>query len=278
MRADLHIHTFYSDGLQSPDDVATIAKNNGVELISITDHDTALAYPEIFSCCEKRGVKAVYGIEVSAYENGVRLHTLGYGISPEHPIYKTFLKELVEGSFIRAEDMVSKLKKGGIAISMDNVLKHRKSENAPIHSMYVARAGAEKCNIANPFAFQKEYLSNGKIGYSEVCRPTPERAVEVITACGGLASLAHPGRIELAKEEVIALVERLVPLGLKGIEAYHSAHTPQETAYYTNMAKEYGLFVTGGSDTHFKDGNKKIGTPVFDCGEELCERLGLQKI
>ena len=276
MRADLHIHTYYSDGLQSPDDVAIAAKSNGVELISITDHDTALAYPEIFSCCEKRGVKVVYGIEVSAYSNGVRLHTLGYGISPENPVFKSFLKELVEGSFARTEDMISKLKKGGIHITMDEVLKYRKSDSAPIHSMYVSRAGAEKGYSSNPFAFQKEFVAKGKFGYSEAGRPSPEKAVEVITACGGISSLAHPGRIELEKEEVISLVKRLLPLGLKGIEAVHSAHTFEEKAYYTEMAKEYGLLVTGGSDTHFKDGSKRIGTPIFDCGKELCEKLGLQ--
>ena len=277
MRADLHIHTYYSDGLQSPEDVATIAKNNGVELIAITDHDTALAYPEIFSHCEKRGIKAVYGIEVSAYSNGVRLHTLGYGINPEHPIFKKFTEELVEGSFARTEDVINKLKSEGIKISFDDVLKHRRCEKAPIHSMYIARAGVQNGYLTNPFEFQKKYLSGGCIGYSEVGRPSPERAVEVITACGGLSSLAHPGRIELEKEEVIALIEKLVGLGLKGIEAYHSAHTPQETAYFIEVAKKYGLFFTGGSDTHFKEGNKKIGTPVFDCGEELCEKLGIKK-
>lgn len=277
MRADLHIHTYCSDGLQSPEDVAIIAKNNGVKLISITDHDTALAYPEIFTHCEKRGIKAVYGIEISAYENGVRLHTLGYGINPEHPVFKKFLEELVDGSFARTEDILSKLRKNGIRIAFEDVLKYRRCNKAPIHSMYVARAGAQKGYYTNPFEFQKRYLSGGCIAYSEVGRPSPGKAVEIIEECGGLSSLAHPGRIELEKEEVISLIKRLAGLGLKGIEAYHSAHTPQETAYYEEVAKEYGLFVTGGSDTHFKEGNKQIGTPVFDCGEELCEKLGIKK-
>ena len=275
MRADLHVHTYYSDGLQSPDDVARIAKNNGVELVCVTDHDTALAYPEFFTCCQRWGVKVVCGVEISAYSNGVRLHTLGYGIDPGHPVFGKFLQELQEGSFVRTEDIISKLNKNGIRISMEDILKHRKSDKAPIHSMYIARACTEKGYTPNPFLFQKDYLSSGCVGYSGLCRPTPEKAVEMITECGGFASLAHPGRIELEKEEVIALVKRLLPLGLKGIEAYHSAHTPQETAYFAQMAKEYGLLITGGSDTHFKEGNKKIGTPVFDCGEELCKKLGL---
>ena len=276
MRADLHVHTYYSDGLQSPEDVAEISKNNGVELISVTDHDTALAYSELFSCCEKRGIKAVYGIEISAYANGVRLHTLGYGISPEHPTFKEYLKGLQEGSLTRTDDILRKLKKAGINIKLEEVLKHRKSEKAPVHAMYISRVGAQKGYSPNPFAFQKNYLSKGCTAYSGLCRPTPEEAVEIITECGGFASLAHPGRIELEREEIISLVKRLSALGLKGIEGVYSAHTPQETAYFTEMAKEYGLSVTGGSDTHFKEGSKRIGTPVFDCGEELCEKLGLK--
>ena len=275
MRADLHVHTYYSDGLQSPDDVARIAKNNGVELVAITDHDTSLAYPEFFSCCKKWGIKTVYGIEVSAYYKGVRLHTLGYGISPDHPVFSKFLKELQEGSVIRTEDILSKLNKHGIRLTMEEVLKQRKCEKSPIHGLFISRAAAEKGYSSNPFAFQRDFISRGCIGYSELCRPTPEQAVEIITECGGFASLAHPGRIQLEKEEVIALVERLVPLGLKGIEAVYSTHTQLQTAYYTEMAVKYGLSVTGGSDTHFKDGNKQIGTPLFDCGEELCEKLGI---
>ena len=99
--------------------------------------------------------------------------------------------------------------------------------------------------------------------------------MEVINSCGGFAVLAHPGRIELEKQELISLVKRLKDLGLKGIEAVYSTHTQIETAYYKEMAREYGLSVTGGSDTHFKEGNKKIGTPVFACDKELCEKLGI---
>lgn len=271
----MHIHTYYSDGLQSPDDVALSAVRNGVELVSVTDHDTCLAYPELFTCCENRKIKAVLGIEVSAYYKGVRLHTLGYGMDTENAVFKSFLKELNEGSVIRAEDRISKLNANGVRITMDDVLKYRKSENAPIHAMYIARAGAEKGYSSSPFEFHKKYFSRDSCANSEICRPEPERTVEIITSCGGFASVAHPGRIELEKQELIALVKRLVKCGLGGIEAVYSTHTQLETAYYKEMAKEYGLLVTGGSDTHFKDGGKAVGTPVFDCGRQLCDIFGI---
>lgn len=275
MRADLHVHTYFSDGLQSPEDVALCAEINGVELVSVTDHDTALAYPELFDCCKKRGIKAVTGIEVSAYLGGVRLHTLGYNIDINCSAFREFSSSLVEGSLKRTDDILQKLKKNGVYISMDEVLSQRKSEKAPVHSMHISRVAAAKGYSKDAFSFQRNYLSHGCVAYSEVGRPSPDKAVEAITACGGFASLAHPGRIELEKQEVISLIKRLSSKGLCGIEAVYSTHTPLETAYYKELAREYNLLVTGGSDTHFKDGNKKIGTPVFDCGEELCEKLGI---
>lgn len=274
MRADMHVHTYFSDGLQSPDDVALIAKNNGVEFVSVTDHDTCLAYPDFYDCCRKRGIKTVCGIEVSAYQNGVRLHTLGYGMDTDAPAFKKFLSSLLNGSLERTEDILKKLKANKIYLSMDEVLNQRKSDLSPVHSMHISRVAAAKGYAKDAFAFQKNFLSPGCIAYSPVGRPSPDTAVEIITACGGIASLAHLGRIELEKEELISLVKRLKGKGLGGIEAVYSAHTPSETEYFKQIAKEYGLLITGGSDTHFKDGNKKIGTPVFDCGEELCEKLG----
>ena len=190
-------------------------------------------------------------------------------------LFKEFLSTLVTGSLERTDDILSKLKKSGISLSFDEVLGQRKSPYAPVHSMHISRTAVKKGYARDAFTFQRNFLSYGCDAYSGIGRPSPETAVEVITACGGFASLAHPGRIELEKQELIALVKRLVSKGLKGIEAEYSAHTSLQTAYYTQLAKEYNLSVTGGSDTHFQGGNKKIGTPVFDCGEELCEKLGL---
>ena len=81
--------------------------------------------------------------------------------------------------------------------------------------------------------------------------------------CGGFCSIAHPGRISLEKEGVIKLLERLIPLGLGGIEAVYSGHTDSQTQYYKELADRYSLLVTGGSDTHFKEGNRKVGVPYF---------------
>lgn len=275
IRADLHIHTFYSDGVMSPAEVVFEAAEKGLNAIAVTDHDCMLAYPEIKALCNEKGIKAVSGIEVSAYENGVKIHTLGYNIDGENPNFKQFLKSLYEGSVKRAEDILFKLNKNGVRLSMDEVLKQRKSSLSPVHAMYIAGAGAEKDYAKTPFNFYTEYLASGGCAFSGICRPTPEEAINVINACGGFASLAHPARIELDNNELLRLLEKLVGCGLGGIEGVYSTHTAKETAYYKETAKAFNLLVTGGSDAHAKGGRKEIGTPVFFADEALAEKLGI---
>ncbi|MDE7452970.1 MAG: PHP domain-containing protein [Clostridia bacterium] len=276
MRADLHVHTYYSDGLISPEEVAAAASAEGLNLVAVTDHDCILAYPELSAACNKKGIKAVQGIEVSAYEGLVKIHTLGYNLDVKNPQFKEFSKRLYDGALIRAEDIVNKLNKNSVFITLDEVLNYRHSPLSPVHAMHVARACAKKgyCN-GSAEAFFFNYLAWGKPAFSNLCRPTPEEAVEVITACGGFSSLAHPARISMERGELLSLIKRMASCGLGGIEAVYSAHTEMETAYYKETASNLRLLVTGGSDTHYFGGSRKIGSPEFYADGELAARLGI---
>ncbi len=249
------------------------AKSNGVELISVTDHDTALGAEEASKAAEEYGVKFVNGIEVSAYKNGVKLHTLGYNLNLHASVFKDFTEELFKGSVKRAEDIICKLNKNGVFITMDEVLNERKCNKSPVHSMFIARAATKKGYAKTPFNFYSEYLSAGKCAYSEIGRPSPEKAVEVIKLSGGISSLAHPARIEMEDKELLSLIKELKACGLDGIEAEYSAHTAVKTAYFKEIARQNSLLVTGGSDTHFKGGNRKIGTPAFFADKILADKL-----
>ena len=116
IRADLHVHTFYSDGFLTPAEVMKTAKENGVQLISVTDHDTALGADEAQKAAKEYGLKFVNGIEVSAYKNGVKLHTLGYNLNLNCPDFKDFCTRLFKGSQKRAEDIIYKLNKNGVSL------------------------------------------------------------------------------------------------------------------------------------------------------------------
>lgn len=276
MRTDLHVHTFYSDGYMSPEEVVNEAYNNGVRALAVTDHDTMRGVPEARRQCEKLGIKLIEGIEVSAYLQDIKLHTLGYNVDAHSAAYARFSAELYEGSIVRARDILNKLNSNGVALSFSEV-EAEKRENTPVHAMHIAAAGAKKGYAANPFSFFLKYLAYGKCAYSRLCRPTPERTIEAIRESGGFASLAHPGRIDMPADELKKLVFHLKDCGLRGIEAVYSTHTVIETAYYKELASEVGLVITGGSDVHYKGGNKSIGTPVFYPDGELARLLTIEE-
>lgn len=276
IRADLHTHTYYSDGGQSPKEVITAAKGRGVKLVSITDHDSAEGCKEGAACAKEAGISFVDGVEVSAYQGDIKVHMLCYGMDYCSPEYIAFAKKRLEGAEERTFDVLKKLSAVGVNIEYGEVLRERKSKESPIHGMYIARAGARKGYAASPVDFFARYLNYGKPGFSCLCRPTPEETVQLCAKCSGFSSLAHPGRISADEEWVNKLILNLKEHGLGGIEAVYSGHTDRQTQYYKGLAERYSLLVTGGSDTHYKEGNRKIGDPCFYASEELLSALKIK--
>lgn len=273
MTADMHVHTLASDGLFTPGEVAALAKAAGLSMVVVTDHDTAANSEKVNTFCQNSGLKTVNGIEISAYVGDVKIHTLGYGFDPSNADFAGLLAALREGSFRRTEDIIHKLNGMGFKIAFGDAAAERADDRTPIHAMHIARAAVRKGYSNDPIAFYMENMMYGREGFSNICRPTPEQAIEVINSAGGLAVIAHPGRIDLSSADRYKLISRLVPAGLGGIEAVYSAHTDEQTAYFREIAKEFGLFVTGGSDTHFAGGNRSIGSPVFQPSDGLLQRL-----
>lgn len=273
IRADMHIHTYYSDGGQSPADVVAGARRAKVNLIAVTDHDNSNARSEVKRLAAKAGIISVDGEEISAYDGDVKVHVLAYGMDYSNPAYAAFGKALFESAEERAFDILRKLSKVNVNISYGEVLRERRCKKSPVHAMYIAVAGARKGYASSPFAFYTKYLGFGGAAFSRLGRPTPEETARLIATCGGVCSLAHPGRISQDADEVKALIERLIPCGLTGIEAVYSGHTFKETQYYKELADSYNLLVTGGSDTHYAEGNRRIGDPPFEPDERLLSAL-----
>ena len=275
IRADMHIHTYYSDGGQSPADVIAGARRAGVNLISVTDHDNSNARLTVKELAKKAGITAVDGEEISAYDGDVKVHILGYNMDYSGRAYTDFNRSLCEGAEERTLDILQKLSRVNVNISYGDVLRERRCKKSPLHAMYIAVAGARKGYAGSPFTFYTRYLNYGCAGFSCIARPTPEQTARVISSSGGLCSLAHPGRISLDADGVKTLIERLIPCGLSGIEAVYSGHTLKETQYYKELADSFNLLVTGGSDTHYAEGNRRIGEPPFYPDERLLSALKL---
>ncbi len=269
IRADLHIHTYYSDGMQSPESVILAAKGRGVDLVAITDHDNAAGCAEGAALAKKAGVRFVDGVEVSAYSGDTKVHMLCYSMDYSSPEYTAFAAKLFSGAEERTFDILKKLSSVGVNLEYGEVIRERKSKKSPVHGMHIARAGARKGYASSPVDFFVKYLNYGKVGFSCICRPTPQETAEVCVRSGGFCSLAHPGRISADEEWVKGLITGLKSHGLGGIEAVYSGHTDRQTQYYKGLAQSLSLLVTGGSDTHYQEGNRRIGDPCFYPSEEL---------
>ncbi len=275
MLADLHLHSVYSDGWYAPEEICRRAKERGVSALSITDHDTLTGEEDKRAAAKKYGLAYVTGWEISAYTDGQKLHVLGYGCEIGGA-YQRFTKERTETALLRAEDSVKKLQAAGVTVDVEEVLAERRRENAPVHTMHIARAVAKKTGLSESDAYLR-YLAIGRVGHSDVGRPSPEEAIDCIHADGGVAVIAHPGRIDLPFDVREGLIKRLIDYGADGIEGVYTTHTKRETEYFKTLAARWGAFVTGGSDTHVEDETHVIGLPKFILTDDLSERLKIRK-
>lgn len=273
MRADLHLHSIFSDGWYTPQEVCIRAKNNGVELISITDHDSMNGEAEKRAMAKKYGLCYLSGWEISAYEGVEKIHITGYNCQ-RNVAYLEFLKERLRTSVLRAEDSVQKLNAMGVAVTMDEVLANRMDESAPLHTMHISKAIEKETGMPAYQAYE-HYLAPNMPASSLIGRPTPEQAINCIHDCGGIACIAHPGRIQMGFEERERLIRRLKKFGVDGMEVYYPTHTEEETHYFLGLVNELSLLVTGGSDTHYESEQRKIGDPSFLPSKEFLERVKL---
>ncbi len=272
MFADLHVHSLYSDGRYAPEELCKRAFERGISLLSVTDHDTLAGEEQKREAAKKYGLRYVTGWEISAYAGAQKTHILGYGCQLGAP-YFSFMNERKNSALLRAEDSVNKLRKLGIPLTLEEVLAERSATDLPVHTMHVARALGKKLNVDEGRAYL-DYLGVGAPAHSSIGRPSPKQAIDCIHACGGIASIAHPGRLTLGFSEREEALLSLVKEGADCIEAVYTTHTKEETEYFVRFAKENGLLVTGGSDTHFEEESHEIGSPRFVPSEGLLKRLG----
>lgn len=272
MRADLHIHSVYSDGFYTPDEICRIAKERGLDLLSITDHDSMNGDEEKCVATLSHGLRYLSGWEISAYEGMEKMHILGFGCQKGEG-YTAFMQARRDASLRRVEERVQKLQGLGIPVTVEEVVALCTDKTAPVHTMMVARATAKYLPLSLSEIYEK-YLAPGALADSDFGRPTPLQAIECIHASGGKAVLAHPGRLTVSDREKMEKIKQLVKCGLDGIEAIYTTHTKKESEDFCALANQLGLFVSGGSDTHVEREGHFIGTPTFFVGEDFLRNLG----
>ncbi|TLN24107.1 PHP domain-containing protein [bacterium] len=246
---DLHVHSTFSDGSLTPTEVLERAALRGVKAISITDHDTCAGCSEAARAGERLGVEVLAGVEFSVALEGVGIHLLGYGTQGWSPSIERVFARLEAARNTRLVKMVSRLNELGAPISSDQVRKEAGGDI--VGRLHIARLMVKRRMVPSLQVAFSQYLGRGGLAYVDRERLTPEEAFETIREMGGVAVMAHPGVMERENPGVFERAfDRLLSLGLDGIEAYYSRHSSEQTERYARLARQRGLLITGGSDFH----------------------------
>ena len=264
---DLHSHTNESDGTCSPAQLIAEAVRADVRILAITDHDTFAGFDQARPAAAEAGVDLICGIELSTKLQGHSVHLLGYFLGNNGLAdFRQWVLDLQASRRDRNIRLVARLRELGFDITLQEAEARGRGMTGRPH---FAQIMVEKGYVSNLRQAFDDYLDESAKGY--VYRREPEFAegVERIRRAGGIASLAHPVRV---KADVAALMPELCESGLNAIEAYHSDHTPADTALYLELARKYGLQVTGGSDFH---GDVKPGVSLgtVEIPADLVDRL-----
>jgi predicted metal-dependent phosphoesterase TrpH len=241
-KVDLHSHTNYSDGFNSPKDLIDKARSKGIEILSITDHDNLAGIDEASEYGKEVGVEIIAGVEISSDILDREIHILGYFVEPGNPELERYLEYFRAERLKRADRIVNKLNTLGISLKLDDVLKI--SKNSAVGRPHIAQAMLERGFTNSYFEAFNKYIGNGCIAYEKKVHVSPRSAFKIISDSGGLSFIAHPG---IMPENIL---KELIESGVDGIEVVHPSHNPQLVKFYRGIVNEYFLLESGGSDFH----------------------------
>jgi len=267
---DLHSHTNESDGSFSPAELITEARDAGIEVLGITDHDTFAGYDRALPLARETGIELVCGIEVSTKLHDLSVHLLGYFLKPDGLAgFRDWVVDIQASRRERNVRLAARLRELGFDITLEEAEARGRGMTGRPH---FAQLMVEKGYVASLRKAFDDYLDESAIGYVFRREPQLSEAVARIRNAGGIASLAHPVRVN---GDVPKLLPDLCNAGLNALEAYHSDHDAADVRRYLELAARYGLLVTGGSDFHGAvkpgvrlgtgcDGNLRVPRDVFE--------------
>jgi len=254
MFADLHLHTHFSDGTYTPEELVAQGQRHGLAVLALTDHDTVEGCAPMAALCQPAGIEFVPGTELTAEEGGNELHILGYFLDTGNV---KLLAEIAKFQAVRQNrirEMVARLNELKIPLRAEAVfeLANCRSPGRP----HVARALVQGGHCASPDEAFQRFLKKDRPAWVPKCKVSAAHAIALIHQAGGVAVMAHPGLNRT--DEVIP---GLAAAGLDGLECFHPKHSTSTTRHYLEIAEQNHLLVTGGSDCHgLSKGKPLIGT------------------
>ena len=243
---DLHMHTLCSDGRCTPEDLVQRAWDKGIRTMSVTDHDTMAGVERARRAADALGMTVVPGIEITSVHRGKDVHVLAYFLPESAPGLQEMLSGQRKQRVERAAEIGSRLAKLGVPIDVQALVETASAPGGKaIARPQIAQALIAAGHVATVAEAFEKFLGEESPAYVPHRGAAPADVVALVTAGGGVASLAHPGY--RPQDEIIA---GLIEAGLEAIEAFHSCHDAEMEARYLALAREHGLLVTGGSDYH----------------------------
>lgn len=250
LNADLHCHSIHSDGVLGPEDLVLRAKTNGVELWALTDHDDVTGVKEAAQVAHDASLPFITGVEISVTFAAETVHIVGLGVDESDAGLDAGLRQIRHGRIARAEQMAVQLERVGIKNALEGAMKYvgdPQSISRTHFSRYLVETGICRDNTE----VFKKYLGTGRPGFVSHHWASLEQALGLIHDTGGVAVLAHPGRYkQLSATAMHALLTQFCALGGRGIEVITGSHSPADAVKYAQVAKDYNLLASRGSDFH----------------------------
>ena len=254
MFADLHLHTNFSDGTYTPEELVSQAAKQRLVAIAVTDHDTVEGCERAANACRALEIEFIAGTELTAEQNDNEIHILGYLLDTHNPKLLSEIAKFQAVRQSRIREMVAKLNALNVPLRTEDVfaLANCRSPGRP----HVARALVKAGLVGSLDEAFERFLKKHRPAWVPKAKMSALVAIELIHQAGGMAVMAHPGLNR--SDEVIP---DLVAAGLDGIECFHTKHSTAIAEHYLEIADKYNLLVTGGSDCHgLSKGKPLIGT------------------
>lgn len=286
LHIDLHMHSKYSDdGEFTPAELVQQCKEAGVEVMSITDHDSARANAEARKEAQRLGIKYISGIEIDCTFLDINFHLLGYGIDDESPDFTELEAKILTGESNASVKRLELTRKLGFNISESELnaisditdgtgiwtgeifaeILLGKSEYLNHQLLKPYRENGDRGD--NPYVnFYWDFYVQGKPCYVKVDYPKLEEAIDIIHKNGGKAVFAHPGHNLKGRFE---LFDEIVKTGINGVEVFCSYHNKETAEYFYKKAQQFDLIITCGSDYH---GKTKPSVKLGETGSTLNKR------
>ncbi|MGZ4610134.1 MAG: PHP domain-containing protein [Actinomycetes bacterium] len=262
MLIDLHAHSSASDGTESPADLVRAARDAGVDVVALTDHDTTAGWAAAAEALTP-GITLVRGAEISCAIGGVSLHLLAYLFDPEHPELRAELEHAFDDRVPRAQAIVGKLADAGHPITWEHVLD-RLEPGATVGRPHIADALVEAGVVPDRDTAFADLLNNSSPFFVDHYAVDPIRAVRLVRAAGGVPVFAHPAASHRGRTVDESVIFALAEAGLAGLEVDHRDNPPEARDRLRVLADELGLLVTGSSDYHGSGKPNRLGENSTD--------------